>query len=79
MIYLDDREVVDIEIDGINPGDYPDFCDAYISEAFFADSGLALDDEELERLTEENYEYIYDRAISNIRDEVDLKDLLGGS
>lgn len=50
---LDNVNVVDIEIDGIDMKDYPDFCDAYISDAKFED-GTPLTDEQLEKLQEQN-------------------------
>lgn len=65
MMYLNEREVVDAEIDGVDARDYPDFCDAYFSSAYFADSGLALDDDELNQLTEENYDFIQEHCESN--------------
>lgn len=65
MMYLNGREVVDAEIDGVDSSDYPDFCDAYFISAYFSDSGLELDDEELDQLTEENYDYIQEYAAEN--------------
>jgi hypothetical protein len=44
------RELTDIEIDGIEIWDYPDFCDAYISAACFADTGEPLTDDEIDEL-----------------------------
>ena len=46
------REIVDIEIDGIDSRDYPDFCDAYFSHAVYADTLEPLTDDELEALTD---------------------------
>ena len=50
-----------IEVDGIDPSDYPDFADAYISSAEFAD-GTALDDTELDELTDRCPELIGELA-----------------
>jgi hypothetical protein len=50
------NKVVDqksIAIEGIDMADYPDFCDAYVSEASFVD-GTPLTDAELEKLTEDH-------------------------
>ena len=41
--------VTDIELDGIDMNDYPDFCDAYIESASFLD-GTPLTDAQLETL-----------------------------
>jgi hypothetical protein len=60
---LNNRPVDDIEVDGVDPMDYPDFSDAYISSAVWLDTGLPLSDSELEQLTELNSELIYDQAV----------------
>ena len=44
MATLNGRKVVDIEVDGVNPNDYPDFSDAYFSYACYED-GTPLTDE----------------------------------
>ena len=46
------REVVGVEIDGLDPKDCPDFCDAYIASATWKDTGKELTEQELEDLTE---------------------------
>jgi hypothetical protein len=52
IIRLFDREVQDIELDGIHVWDQPDFCDVYVSQAYWSDGSL-LTEEELDSLTEE--------------------------
>jgi hypothetical protein len=52
---LDGRKVVDIELDGIDYNDAPDFADAFVCYAAFDDTGESLTDEELDRLVSENY------------------------
>jgi hypothetical protein len=49
-----------VEIDGVWPGDYPDFCDAYISYAEFKD-GTQLDDDELEKASDWHADWVNDR------------------
>ncbi|MBT6053451.1 MAG: hypothetical protein HOG49_42280, partial [Candidatus Scalindua sp.] len=49
---IDLSQVEDVEIDGINPRDYPDFCDAFILEATY--KGREMTDEELEALNEDS-------------------------
>jgi len=53
-MYLNEREVVDIEIDGIDTKDFPDFVDAYAKSAEWGDTGLPLTEEELNQLTEDS-------------------------
>ncbi len=48
------RKVTDLEIDGIDMRDYPDFVDTFFSHAVWADTGVELTDQELEDLTNEN-------------------------
>ncbi len=55
------RPVTDIEIEGIDGSDYPDFCDAYISNAIWEDPGEALTEEELDKLNE-NGEFVYEQV-----------------
>jgi hypothetical protein len=43
-------ELANIEIEGINMSDAPDFVDAYVSYAEWADTGVALSEQELEAL-----------------------------
>lgn len=54
MIKLHDRIIIEIEVDGVNSCDYPDFSDAFFSSAIFEDNGQNLSVEELELLSEQN-------------------------
>jgi hypothetical protein len=49
---LNGRTVIDAEVEGADPSDYPDFCDAYFSAAYYADTLQPLTDAELEQLGE---------------------------
>ena len=64
MPILDGKKVVDLEVDGIDGGDYPDFSDAYFSSGCVED-GTPLTDDELDRLTilasDVVWEMAYDR------------------
>jgi hypothetical protein len=46
---LNDREVVDVVVGGVDSGDFPDFCDAYFDLAYYED-GTPLADHELDEL-----------------------------
>jgi hypothetical protein len=54
-----------IEIDGVNPNDYPDYSDVYISHAEWKD-GTPLTNEELNKLNniDKFIEYAYKRALN---------------
>ncbi len=73
---IDTSKIVDIELDGLDHHDWPDLCDAYISNAVYpavanprhgvASDWRDLTEEELEWLQENRrdwyYEQIYDLA-----------------
>jgi len=50
---MTDRNITDIEFDGIDHGDYPDYCDAYIVAAKF--DGVEASEEDLDALNDESY------------------------
>jgi hypothetical protein len=51
---LNDKKVINIEVDGVYGWDAPDFCDAYISYADFED-GTPLTDEEIEKISDSDF------------------------
>ena len=52
VVLLNNRPVVDIEVDGVCSWDYPDFSDCYLSGAVWGDTLKPLDDEEMETLAD---------------------------
>jgi hypothetical protein len=50
MPILNGKKVVDLEVDGVDSTDYPDFSDAYFSGGCYED-GTPLTDDELDQLT----------------------------
>jgi len=50
MPILNGKKVVDLEVEGVDSADYPDFSDAYFSSGCYED-GTPLTEEELDRLT----------------------------
>ena len=53
-----------IEIDGIDMSDYPDFCDAFLLAASY--KGRELTEEELEYVQDSNPEWFYDQVWDTI-------------
>lgn len=45
------EKISDVEIEGIDTRDYPDFCDAYIVNAFY--DGEPMTEEQLEEINED--------------------------
>ena len=60
---IDTSQVEDIEIDGIDTRDYPDFCDAFILEATY--KGREMTDEELEALNEDS-DFVYEQVMESL-------------
>lgn len=56
--------LTDFKVDGVNFKDYPDFVDAYISEAYWS-NGIALTDNQLDQLNEFN-DFVYDLVFNYI-------------
>jgi hypothetical protein len=49
--------IENIELDGVDVSDYPDFCDAFISSADY--NGIPMTDEQLDVINED-YDFIYE-------------------
>jgi len=59
------RALADVEVDGVDRRDAPDFCDAFICNARWADTGEQLDDDELELINEDG-DLVYDAVQRNL-------------
>ena len=66
MVTLDGKEVVEIMIDGVDPKDAPDFCDAFICDATWADSGYPLDEMAIYRLQDQYPELVIEMAMESL-------------
>jgi len=58
-------KITDVEVDGINTRDYPDFCDAYISSASWKGTSYMLTDKQLDDLNE-NGDFVYNEVIYKV-------------
>ena len=54
---MDYKKIQNIEVDGIDTTDYPDFCDAFISSAEY--DGVEMTDEQLDALNEDG-DFVYE-------------------
>jgi len=61
MAKIDKSKVDNIDVEGIDTKDYPDFCDAYIASADY--NGVPMTEAQIEELNND-YEFLYD-AITN--------------
>jgi hypothetical protein len=60
---LDFSKISNIELDGIDYKDYPDFCDAYITAADY--DGQPMTDEQLEEVNQD-HGFVYDAVFNHI-------------
>lgn len=60
------ENITDIEIDGIDMSDYPEFCDAFISAASWKDTGVALSDSELDELHDLHPDFVYESVVASL-------------
>ncbi len=61
---MDLTQVDNVEIDGINPADYPDFCDAYIIAADY--NGEPMSEAQLNKLNECS-DFVYDHILKAVQ------------
>lgn len=61
----DHPEIQNVEVGGVDMSDYPDFCDAYIVSAEYAEDERPLTDEELEAVNRDTA-FVYEQAMESI-------------
>jgi len=57
---LDYSKITNVQVDGIDTKDAPDFCDAYITSAQY--DGRPMTEEELEELNDDG-DFVYEQVI----------------
>ena len=65
MPILNGKKVVDLEVDGVDSRDYPDFSDAYFSGGCYED-GTPLSDDELDRLKDLAGDVLWEMAFDRL-------------
>ena len=65
MPILNGKKVVDLEVDGVDPRDYPDFADAYFSYGCYED-GTELTEDELNSLTDLASDVLWEMAFDRL-------------
>tara|TARA_R100001244_G_scaffold97320_1_gene72914 strand:- start:151 stop:336 length:186 start_codon:yes stop_codon:yes gene_type:complete len=56
---MDYTKIDNVEIDGIDTNDYPDFCDAFIANADY--EGKEMTDEQLDELNQDS-DFVYEKV-----------------
>ena len=59
MINLDLSKIVDCEVDGIDRKDHPNYCDAYISEAWIC---ISVEGNCFRKLTEKELDWLNNQS-----------------
>jgi hypothetical protein len=65
MPILNGKNVVDLEVGGVDSSDYPDFSDAYFSSGCYED-GTPLTDDELDKLTDLAGDVLWEMAFDSL-------------
>jgi hypothetical protein len=65
-VMLNGRPVIDIEVDGVDSTDYPDFCDSYFCNAYWGDTLEPLSEDELYLLQEEHCDLLWEMAYQSL-------------
>jgi len=60
------EEVEDLEVDGVDSGDYPKFCDAYFLRGIHIAENRELTEEECQQLTEDYPEIVNEMAYESL-------------
>ena len=62
--FLDLKDVVITDFDGVDGKDFPDFCDAFASEATYGERKMT--EKELDLLNDEYSEFVYEKLMDHI-------------
>jgi len=61
---LDLSKISNIEVENVNHRDYPDYCDAFISNADY--KGKLMTENQLEELNNNHSQFVYEKVIESI-------------
>jgi len=59
---IDLKNLAMVEVDGVDEKDYPDFCDAFVSAAVWADTRITLTDAEMDEIKEQHPGFVHELA-----------------
>ena len=65
MPILNGKNVVNLQVDGVDSRDYPDFSDAHFSSGSYED-GTPLTDDELNKLTDLASDVVWEMAFDSL-------------
>lgn len=61
-------QIDDVEIDGIDTRDYPDFCDAYVNNLWLVDGDEVREatDAEIDEINDNEHDYVYEQVLADL-------------
>jgi len=62
--------ITDLKFDDVDHKDYPDYCDAYVEEAYYGDRPMT--DNELYDLNNNHYDWTHNKLLESIGAEIDF-------
>ncbi len=60
------KDLVDVQVDGIDRRDHPDYVDAFISYAVNKKTGKELTDAELDDLNENHSDFVHEQVMESL-------------
>lgn len=66
--FFNGMQIDDVEIDGIDTRDYPDFCDAYVNNMWLVDGDEIREatDAELDDINDNERDYVYEQVWADL-------------
>ena len=62
---MNTKKITNIEIDGVDMADYPEFCDAFIAAADY--NGDPMTEKELDKLNKDHSDFVHEQAHESIK------------
>jgi hypothetical protein len=61
---IDFKKITNVELDGIDSNDYPDFCDAFIVSAEY--DGREMTEEEIDYINDVHFDFVHECVYNNL-------------
>lgn len=64
IMNFDLSKITGVEVEDVHTSQYPEFEDAYISEAYY--NGVEMTEEQLDRLNQDEGEFVYNKVMDQL-------------
>jgi len=61
---IDFKKITNVELDGIDSNDYPDFCDAFIVSAEY--DGREMTEEEIDYINDVHFDFVHECVYNHL-------------